>query len=111
MNIQEYQKFVKEGSSPKYNNQLALIGLVGEVGELSDVIKKESIYEDMSKFEEKYGMSVSDKIIDEAGDVFWQFINLIQQYDVTLEQIINNNVNKLINRHNGNKVSSDGGNR
>lgn len=111
MNIKEYQKFVKEGSSSKYTKQLALIGLVGEVGELADVIKKESIYEDMSKFEEKYQMSVNDKIIDEAGDVFWQFINLIQQYDVSLEQIIYNNVNKLINRHNGNKVSCDGGKR
>lgn len=111
MNILEYEKFVKEGSSPKYNKMLALIGLVGEVGELSDVVKKESIYEDMSKFEKKYGMNVNDKIIDEAGDVFWQFINLIQQYGVTLEQIINSNVNKLINRHDGNKISSDGGKR
>ena len=111
MNIEEYQKFVKEGSSPKYTKQLAVIGLVGEVGELSDVIKKESIYDDMSKFEEKYNMSVNDKIVDEAGDVFWQFINLIQQYEVSLEQIIDNNVDKLVKRHSGNKVSRDGGKR
>lgn len=111
MNVKKYQEFVKQGSSSKYNKQLALIGLVGEVGELADVIKKESIYEDMSKFEEKYSMSVNDKIIDEAGDVFWQFVNLIQQYDVSLEEIINNNVAKLTQRHGGIKVSHNGGKR
>ena len=109
MEIKEYQKFVKEGASPKYDKPLSIIGLVGEVGELADVVKKEVIYEDMSKFEEKYGMSVKEKIIDEAGDVFWQYINLLNQYGISLSEIIEYNYNKLINRHNGVKTSKNGG--
>lgn len=109
MNNKEYQKFVKEGASPKYDNKLAIIGLVGEVGELADVVKKETIYEDMSKFVEKYGMSVKDKIIDEAGDVLWQFVCLLNIYDVSLEEVMNKNYDKLMKRHGGIKVSRDGG--
>lgn len=41
MTIQEYQQYVKEGASPKYTKEIALLGLMGEVGELSDVVKKE----------------------------------------------------------------------
>ena len=111
MNIKEYQEFVKEGASPKYDKLLSVVGLMGEVGELADVTKKEVIYDDMSKFVEKYGMSVREKIIDEAGDVLWQYVNLLNQYGVTIEEIIENNYNKLINRHNGVKTSSDGGKR
>lgn len=106
-----YQDWVRENASPKYDKQLAIIGLVGEVGELADVVKKEAIYEDMSKFEDKYGMSVKDKIIDEAGDVFWQFINVLNQYGVTLEYVIEKNIEKLTERHGKNGLRKDGGKR
>ena len=109
MKTKEYEEFVKDGASPKYDNKLAIIGLVGEVGELADVVKKEVIYEDMSKFIEKYGMSVRDKIIDEAGDVLWQFTLVLTKYGVSIEEAMNNNYKKLIKRHGGVKVSSDGG--
>ena len=109
MDIKEYQNYVKEGASDKYDSLLSLAGLMGEVGEVADVIKKESIYEDMSKFIEKYGMSVKEKIIDEMGDVFWQYINLLNQYQVSIEDVINSNVEKLNKRHGGNKIAKDGG--
>lgn len=110
MNNIEYQKFVKDNASPKYDKQLSIIGLVGEVGELADVVKKEAIYEDMSKFEEKYGMSVNEKIKDEAGDVLWQFVNILNQYNIPLNEIIDYNVDKLIKRH-GRGTSKNGGSR
>lgn len=106
-----YEDFVKKGASPKYDNRLAIIGLVGEVGELADVVKKEAIYEDMSKFEEKYGMPVRDKIIDEAGDVLWQFTLVLIKYGVTLQEVMMQNYTKLNNRHGGEGVAKDGGKR
>lgn len=110
MNIEEYQNYVKEGASPKYDKKLAIIGLVGEVGELADVVKKEEIYEDMSKFEQKYGMPVYDKIIDEAGDVLWQLMLVLSKYDVNVEKVIARNVEKLNKRHGGSgKTAKDGG--
>lgn len=109
MDIKEYQNYVKEGASDKYDSLLSLAGLMGEVGEVADVIKKESIYEDMSKFIEKYGTGVKEKIIDEMGDILWQYINLLNQYQVSIEDVINSNVEKLNKRHGSNKVAKDGG--
>ena len=109
MTIKEYQEYVKNGASDKYTKQLALLGLVGEVGEVADVIKKEAIYEDMSKFVEKYGMSVEDKIKDECGDVLWQLMLVMCKYDLNVEDIINYNVEKLNKRHGNQKVAKDGG--
>lgn len=111
MNNKEYQTFVKNSASSKYDNKLAIIGLVGEVGELADVVKKEVIYEDMSKFEEKYGMSVNDKIIDEAGDVLWQYINLLNMYNISFDEVMNANYEKLIKRHDGKGTATNGGKR
>ena len=109
MNIKEYQEYVKKGASDKYDKKLAIIGLVGEVGEVADVVKKEAIYEDMSKFEKKYGMTVEEKIIDECGDVSWQLMCLLNQYNISFEEVINKNVDKLNKRHGNQKIASDGG--
>lgn len=110
MNIVEYQAYVDNGASFKYDKKLAIIGLMGEVGELSDVIKKEAIYDDMSKFVEKYGMSVDEKIADEIGDCLWQLVLVACKYDLNIEDVINKNVEKLNSRHKGfNKVNPNGG--
>lgn len=109
MNIKEYQSFVESGASSSYDKKLSILGLVGEVGELADVVKKESIYPDMSKFTEKYGMPVEDKIKDEAGDVLWQFTLVLCKYNLSFEEVLDYNVNKLLNRHGGVKNRNDGG--
>ena len=111
MNIKEYQKYVVDNANPKYDKMLAVIGLMGEVGEVSDVIKKEQIYDDMSLFEKKYAMTVQEKIKDELGDVFWQYMLLVSKYNLTLDEIIEYNVQKLNNRHKGFKTNPNGGNR
>lgn len=110
MTIKEYQKYVEEGASPSYTQQLSLLGLMGEVGELSDVVKKQNIYSDMSKFEQKYGMSVKEKICDEAGDVLWQYMLVLCKYGLSIEDVIEYNVAKLNKRHGGaGKTAADGG--
>lgn len=110
MTIQEYQKYVEEGANPVYDQSLALLGLVGEVGELCDVCKKVRIYDDMSKFEAKYGMSVREKAIDEAGDCLWQLALVLSKFGTTFDEVIEANVAKLNKRHGGaGKTASDGG--
>ena len=111
MNKEAYETFVASSASPKYDKKLAIIGLMGEVGELADVVKKETIYEDMSKFEQKYGMSVRDKIIDEAGDCLWQLTLVLVKYGTTLNEVMDKNYEKLIKRHGGEGVAKDGGKR
>lgn len=110
MKIEEYEMYVRDSMSSKYDKKLAIIGLVGEVGEVADVVKKEAIYDDMSKFEAKYGMPVKDKVIDELGDVLYQYVVVAAQYGISIEDIINYNVEKLNKRHGGaGKTASDGG--
>jgi NTP pyrophosphatase (non-canonical NTP hydrolase) len=110
MTIQEYQNYVKEGASPKYTKEIAILGLMGELGELSDVVKKETIYNDMSKFEAKYGMTVSEKAKDELGDVLWQYMLVASLYNLSIDEIIEENVRKLNSRHGGaGKTANDGG--
>lgn len=109
MDLKEYEHFVRDSASPKYDKKLAIIGLIGEVGELADVVKKEAIYEDMSKFEEKYGMTVAEKIADEAGDVLWQFQLVLIKYGLDFQKVLDDNFEKLMRRHDGIKTATDGG--
>lgn len=111
MNIKEYQRFVKESANPIYDNELAILGLMGELGEVSDVIKKNKIYADMEKFQKKYGMSVQEKIIDECGDVLWQFVELLNVNGIDIEDLAKANYDKLISRHGGVKTEASGGAR
>ena len=110
MTIQEYQKYVKEGASPNYTKEISILGLMGEVGEVADVVKKNTIYSDMSKFEAKYGMSVKDKVKDEMGDILWQYMLVLNLYGLSIDDVINENVRKLNSRHGGSgKTAVDGG--
>ena len=108
--IKDYQQYVKQGANPVYTKELAIIGVIGEVGELADIVKKEHIYDDMSKFEGKYGMTVRQKIADECGDVLWQLVNLMNMYNLNIEDVLNENILKLNKRHGGSgKTAVDGG--
>ena len=108
--IKEYQEYVRQGANHVYTKELAILGVVGEIGELADVVKKEHIYDDMSKFEAKYGMTVRQKIADECGDVLWQLVNLMNMYNLKVEDVIFDNIQKLNKRHGGSgKTAVDGG--
>lgn len=111
MNIKEYQDFVKEGASPSYDDKLAVVGLMGELGELADVIKKKHIYADTRKFEERFGMTMKEKIKDEAGDVLWQYVLVLCKLGLSIEEVMDSNVKKLNNRHKGIKTMRNGGER
>lgn len=112
MTAREYQKYVRESMSSAYDNKLAAVALVEEVGECLGVIKKQSIYSDMSKFVTKYGMPVEEKIKDEMGDILYQYFVLAAQYGLDIQDIMEYNVNKLNERHGGaGRTAADGGGR
>lgn len=101
--MNDYQEFVCRCASPRYSKELAALGLAGEVGELCDVIKKSTIYPMIPRGR--------DEIVDEAGDVLWQLVNLLNQYGITLEEVMDHNISKLINRHKGERTAENGGER
>lgn len=66
------------------------LGLAGETGELVDTIKK-VVYH-------KRG-GLQDKLVEEAGDVLFYLSQVLWDYNITLEQVMETNVAKLNRRY------------
>ena len=68
----------------------AVYGLNGEAGEVIDLLKKHEFQgHELDK----------EKLIDEAGDVAWYIALLAQALGMTLQDILQHNVNKLMKRY------------
>lgn len=105
MEFKSYQDYVKQGQSAKYDDfKFAALALVGEVGEVCDVIKKASIYTDG----DDQACFVA-RIKDELGDVLWQWTALANAFDLDVSEIIDYNVDKLNKRHGGACLDTTGG--
>ena len=90
MNLKEYQEFCKKGLRKGNNSNVFALGLGGETGEVLEVIKKSLRDEkpiDLSHLKE------------ELGDVMWYVANLCSSYDLSLQNIIDENVDKLSKRY------------
>ena len=94
LTVNDYQRMAMR-TAGEYKSQYdmlrnAVYGLNGESGEVIDIMKKH----------EFQGHSFDrDKIIDEAGDVCWYLALLASALDVTLEEIMQRNIEKLIKRY------------
>lgn len=107
MHINEYQKYVQKGASEKYQDlKFAGLALVGEVGEVCDVIKKAGIYTDEQKYTD-----CKAKLLDELGDVLWQWMAVVNCLGIDVNKIIEHNVVKLNQRHGGTTIDTKGGKR
>jgi NTP pyrophosphatase (non-canonical NTP hydrolase) len=68
------------------------LGLSGEVGEITDVLKK--------YLHHKNGKALDvSKICDEVGDVLWYLSILCSTLDISLEEAMERNIEKLEKRH------------
>jgi NTP pyrophosphatase (non-canonical NTP hydrolase) len=90
MNDIDYQKHVM--NMPLYDD--VVLGLVGEVGEVVEHIKKDRRPGDRRKPLSR------EKLIDEGGDVLWYLTRLFGENGVSLEEVMEFNVKKLTERHN-----------
>jgi NTP pyrophosphatase (non-canonical NTP hydrolase) len=95
--IQTYQKFVastsgayKELTKDDGRIAAAALGLVGEAGEASEVIKKGLFHGHGIKTEELH---------KELGDVLWYVAELCNASGTTLEAVIQGNMEKLKRRY------------
>lgn len=94
MTLEEYQKFASRGILPATLEREPVIGfalgLAGEAGEVADDIKKKYFH----------GRDIdSEHTIEELGDVMWYVANLATQYNISLNEILERNVNKLTKRY------------
>ena len=94
MKANEYQKLAMVTKNPDLNGRELLInsvmGLCGESGEVIDLVKKHV----------SHGHSLNrEKLIDELGDVAWYLAECATALDVTLEEVLLHNIEKLKKRY------------
>lgn len=103
MNFNEYQdlaaKFKKEWDSKDCELAYLGLGISGEAGEVTDVIKKNFIGSKMIN---------PDDLAKELGDVLWYLSQIAQFYGFKLEQVAQMNIEKLRARHGGDHWSGYG---
>lgn len=95
MNFETYQTEARTTARPSHgDDRLALcistLGLVGEAGEVSEIIKKLI----------GHGHELDrDAVTKELGDVLWYVSDIASQLDIALDDIAYKNISKLKNRY------------
>ncbi len=108
MQLNDYQKKALRTARPKTaNDELMhlLLGLVGESGEIAEKVKK-VIRDQNSDF------SHLDELFEkELGDVLWHIAVLAAYFDIPLEAIAQQNIDKLASRQARGKIGGSGDDR
>ncbi len=109
MTLDEYQK--QSGETAFYpdrgrNFVYPTLGLVGEAGEVADKIKK-ILRDDQGIIES----SKREAIKFELGDVLWYVAQLASELNLSLGDIAESNLKKLISRKERDVLSGSGDNR
>lgn len=101
-----YQKWALGMASPETKKSrgsmllAAALGLAGEGGEVADMVKKLMFHREGGSLDE-LSVDQRTRFIDEASDVLWYLALLASALDVTLEEVLAHNVEKLTRRHAG----------
>ena len=94
MTVNEYQKLAMTTLNPALDKKDVLIngvmGLCGESGEAIDIVKKHLAH----------GHELDrDALIKELGDVAWYLAETATALDVSLEEVLTQNIEKLKKRY------------
>jgi len=108
MDLTEYQDKAKSTDIYPLNKSLAchVFGLTNEAGEVVGKLKK--IYRDNNG---KLSDEKKLEIAYELGDVLWYIAQVATELDLSLDEIAEYNINKLLDRQARNKIQGDGDNR
>lgn len=94
MDINEYQELALRTLNKDLSKKDSLIngvmGLTGEAGETIDIVKKHLFQgHELDK----------EKLINELGDVVWYIAELCYSLDITMEEVLLFNIEKLKKRY------------
>ena len=94
MTLNDYQKLAYRTSNPDLTNrgliENGVMGLCGEAGECIDIVKK-------AMFQ---GHKLDrEKLIEELGDTLWYAAQLATGLDISLDDVAQHNVDKLMKRY------------
>lgn len=108
MNVNDYQDFTEttaiypgRGTGSKNEYAYLGLGLTGEAGEVAEKIKK--LIRD--------GEMKRDEVLKELGDVFWYATQLCSAMGVSVEYVLELNMNKLNSRKERGVLQGSGDNR
>lgn len=90
MDIKEYQAFATLGHKPGNGLIVHSLGIIGEVGEVIDCIKKGM--RDEVPIDREH-------VKEELGDVLWYICNLATDLHIDMEDVIATNVEKIKRRY------------
>ena len=107
MNFKEYQDLTQQTAVYPKEHALsyALLGLAGEVGEVTNKYKK------VLRGDKPFDDTFRENISHEIGDVLWYVARLAEELNLNLDEIAKNNIEKLIRRKENNTIKGDGDNR
>ncbi len=96
MKIKQFTKLVSKHSIKNKDVFFSMNALAGELGELANVIKKEQFYTDFSTYADRVDKEIKenkrssfrDMTIDEAGDTFFYFIQVLNKKGITLKEVM-----------------------
>jgi NTP pyrophosphatase (non-canonical NTP hydrolase) len=107
--INDYENFVV--STQKFPKEVAkeylVLGLVSEAGEVAGVWKR-VLRQDPTNTDSEY---VKEQMLQELGDVLWYVTALCLQNNISLEELILINTEKLAKRLENNTIKGKGDNR
>jgi NTP pyrophosphatase (non-canonical NTP hydrolase) len=93
LNLDVYSNFVRVGNFTKNERDakfLAAMGLCGEAGEVSELLKKHLLH----------GKTLNEEmLIEELGDVLWYFFHTLNTFDISLGDVMRRNITKLCHRY------------
>ena len=109
MNFTEYQNLALSTAiyPKKYETIYPALGLCGEAGEVAEKIKK-CIRDDLHNWPDE---QFKADLTKELGDVLWYVAALASDLDISLNEIAENNVQKLASRKKRNMIGGSGDNR
>ena len=94
MTLNEYQRLAMSTLNPALSRQDALIngvmGLCGESGEAIDIVKKH--------LHQGHPLD-KDALVKELGDIAWYLAETATALDISLEEVLTRNIEKLRKRY------------
>ncbi|MBI5023244.1 MAG: nucleoside triphosphate pyrophosphohydrolase family protein [Candidatus Magasanikbacteria bacterium] len=109
MNFNNYQKLSQRTALYKdkgHNFIYPTLGLAGETGEVAEKVKK--ILRDKNGLVDE---ATKNSLKKELGDVLWYLTQLATEFGLSLDDIADTNLKKLLSRLESGKISGDGDER
>ncbi len=104
MNLKEYQQKINEYRLPSYGPEAAVLGFLSEAGEVAGVFQK--------LMRGDYSPDIAaTKLAKELGDVMWHVAAIANDNDWNIEDLLQENIDKLESRKIRNVILGSGDNR